>query len=341
MITRTETIRQTPIWQQLLSQSLQTLDELLEYVHLSRTQVSVSNQACEQFSIKIPKGYADRIQAGNIHDPLLRQVLPLTEETLPVDNFIFDPVGDQAAIVAEGVLQKYQGRALLLTTGACAIHCRYCFRRHFPYADASAARSDWGPALDYLHANEQIHEVILSGGDPLTLSDSKLSRLIEKLDKIEHINTLRIHTRLPVVLPERVCPQLMDWLGDSRLQKVMVIHCNHAQEIDLSVIDALGQLKQADVTLLNQAVLLKGINDHPETLIALSRQLFIAGVLPYYLHMLDPVAGAAHFEVSHERACRLMDEIRAQLPGYLVPRLVREIAGETAKMPVLSMKLFK
>ena len=276
---------------------------------------------------------------GDSNDPLLKQVLPTSNEDIKVDNFFLDPVGDHDAIVAEGVLHKYHGRALLLTTGACAIHCRYCFRRHFPYAQANASRSDWSAAIDYLQTNEDIHEVILSGGDPLTLTDAKLYQLVKKLEKISHINTLRIHTRLPVVLPERVCDDLIAWLSQSRLKKVIVIHSNHANEIDQDVIDSLARLKQADVTLLNQAVLLKGINDNTGDLVALSNSLFMAGVLPYYLHMLDPVDGAAHFDTTQAKACVLIEEMSKKLPGYLVPKLVREIAGEMAKMPVSSMKI--
>jgi EF-P beta-lysylation protein EpmB len=339
MITRTEKIRQTPVWQQALAQSIQSLDELLDYVNLSRDQVAVSKSACEQFSLKIPRGYADRMQPGNSNDPLLKQVLPTTDEDIQVANYIKDPVGDQDAIVADGVLQKYHGRVLLLTTGACAVHCRYCFRRHFPYAEANAARNDWSSAIHYLQSNKDVHEVILSGGDPLTLTDERLSHLVEKLDKLPHINTLRIHTRLPVVLPERICDDLLSWLKHSRLDKVIVIHSNHSREIDHTVIDGLARLKQAGATLLNQAVLLKGINDSSDELIALSHGLFKAGVLPYYLHLLDPVAGASHFNVNTEKACALIREIQSQLPGYLVPRLVREMAGETSKTPVSSWKI--
>jgi len=339
MITRTEKIRQTPVWQQALAQSLQTVDELLDYIHLRRDQVAISRTACEQFSLKIPRGYADRMQVGNSHDPLLRQVLPTTDEDIQVQNYLMDPVGDQDAIVADGVLQKYHGRVLLLTTGACAVHCRYCFRRHFPYAEANAARADWSSAIRYLQANTDVHEVILSGGDPLTLSDERLSHLVGKLDKLPHISTLRIHTRLPVVLPERICDDLLSWLTHSRLHMVMVIHSNHSQEIDQGVAESLGRLKQAGITLLNQSVLLRGINDSSDELIALSHVLFRAGVLPYYLHCLDPVSGASHFDVDTEKALELIEEIQTRLPGYLVPRLVREVAGETAKTPVSSWKI--
>lgn len=339
MITRTEKIRQTPRWQQTLAQSIQSIDELLDYVHLSRDQVTISDTASQQFSLKIPRGYADRIQPGNHHDPLLRQILPITDEDIPVQNYIMDPVGDQNTLVTDGVLQKYPGRVLLLTTGSCAIHCRYCFRRHFPYSQHNAARSDWVAAIQYLQSNKDIHEVILSGGDPLMLSDEKLSHLVEKIDKISHINTLRIHTRMPVVLPERINDDLIHWLTHSRLKKVIVIHSNHSQEINQAVISSLARLQQAGVTLLNQSVLLKDINDSGSELIALSHVLFKGGVLPYYLHLLDPVAGASHFEVKTEKACTLISDMQSQLPGYLVPKLVREIAGEQSKTPITSMKM--
>ncbi len=334
MITRTEKIRQTPIWQQQFANAIQDIDELLQLIGLDADQLDLSKEANNHFSLRITREYVARIRPGDAHDPLLKQILPVAAETRPVQQFVSDPVGDHLAHVAEGVLHKYNGRALLLTTGACPIHCRYCFRRHFPYAEANAARDDWSEALAYLQAHNDIHEVILSGGDPLTLTDSRLSRLVKKLEKISHIKTLRVHTRMPVVLPQRVCADLLAWLRPSRLQTVVVLHCNHPQEIDAEVRQACALLKAAGITLLNQAVLLKGINDDVAVLKDLSLGLFDAGVLPYYLHMLDPVDGAAHFDVEQASARALVEDLQTELPGYLVPRLVRELAGRQSKTPI-------
>ena len=274
------------------------------------------------------------MRAGDRADPLLRQVLPLDAEDQLNPGFGTDPVGDLAALAGPGVLHKYQGRALVITTGACAIHCRYCFRRHFPYADAQGRGADWTPVLDYLARDDSIEEVILSGGDPLALSDSRLAVLAEGLDRIAHLQRLRIHTRLPIVLPERVDAALLAWLGATRLKPVMVLHANHAREFDTSVDSALARLRATGVCLLNQSVLLRGVNDSVAALRALSERLFRAGVLPYYLHLLDRVQGAAHFEVAEAQARVLLLELAAQLPGYLLPRLVREQAGAAAKQLV-------
>ncbi len=331
MITRTEKIRQTPIWQQSLASAIKDFDELLHIVELDASQVNLSEAARKQFSLRVTRAYVDCIKPGDAHDPLLKQILPVNDEMLEIEHFITDPVSDYQSIVADGVLQKYQGRALLITTGACAIHCRYCFRRHFPYSTAHAGQNDWAAAIEYLSSHEDVNEVILSGGDPLTLTDQRLASLVQKIEKIPHINTLRLHTRLPVVLPERVCDELLDWISSTRLQTVIVIHCNHIQEISPAVVHALKDLRQADVTLLNQSVLLKGVNDSVTNLKALSLGLFAAGVLPYYLHMLDPVSGAAHFQVEEQLAINLLNHLQAELPGYLVPKLVREIAAKPSK----------
>lgn len=334
MITRTEKIRQTPFWQRELAQSIHDVDELLDYIQLDRESLAVSDAATKEFSLRIPRGYANRINKSDVNDPLLKQILPIKSEMQDVAGFATDPVGDQQAIVAPGLLQKYHGRALMITTGACAIHCRYCFRRHFPYTDCRSSDTDWADSLAYLRDKPDIHELILSGGDPLTLNDSRLSRLISNIESIPHITTLRIHSRIPIVLPSRICPALLDWMQKTRLQVIMVIHCNHAQEIDDNVGSALQNLKDIGVTLLNQSVLLAGVNDTIEDLQTLSEDLFAAGVLPYYLHMLDPVAGAAHFDIDPQHAKNLLTRLQDRLPGYLVPRLVREIAGKTSKTPV-------
>jgi EF-P beta-lysylation protein EpmB len=268
---------------------------------------------------------------GDANDPLLRQVFPLIDENSEVEGFSTDPVGDHLAISSPGILHKYQGRALLLTTGACAIHCRYCFRRHFPYSESNPLASQWQQSIAALQSDSSIREVIFSGGDPLALTDAKLATMVEDLQKIPHIKRLRIHTRLPLVLPKRVTQSLLNWISSSRLRVVMVIHANHANEIDAETAEALTQLRNAGCELLNQAVLLRGINDDAESLIALSERLSDVQVLPYYLHLLDKVQGASHFDVDEEKGIALITEMRRELPGYLVPRLVHEQQGEASK----------
>ena len=334
MITRNDKLRHIPDWQRELSGAITQLDDLLEIIGLTAKQLNISDAAKKQFSLKVPRHFVNQIQKSCPDDPLLRQILPAAAEMQAHENFIKDPVSDQSFLVSAGVLQKYHGRALMITTGACAIHCRYCFRRHFPYSQNRACDDDWQDAIDYFKQNTNLHEVILSGGDPLTLSDSRLNRLIRKIEQIRHITTLRIHTRLPVVLPQRICPELLSWITNSRLNIVFVIHCNHANEIDPDVTHALQTLRDNNVTLLNQSVLLKQVNDDAQVLSHLSKQLFAAGVLPYYLHLLDPVEGAGHFNVAQADAIQLMRQLRHQLPGYLVPRLVQEQPGKDSKTPL-------
>ena len=271
---------------------------------------------------------------GDPHDPLLRQVLPLDAELRPMPGFSLDAVGDSAAKAADGVIRKYNGRALLVTTGSCAINCRYCFRRHFPYAEETAAANGWQGAIDLIRADASIHEVILSGGDPWSLATHKLAELTDALATVPHLRRLRIHTRLPVVLPERVDDALLAWLGALPWPVTVVLHANHANEFDAQVDAALARLRGAGAQLLNQAVLLKGINDSVDALADLSERGWAAGVLPYYLHQLDRVQGAAHFEVGDDRAKALHGALAARLSGYLVPRLVREVAGDTGKRPL-------
>lgn len=323
-----------PHWQRELKTATRTISHLLSAVGLQPSDVNISEEAAKQFRVMAPETYIRRIQPNTVDDPLLKQILPTEEETEETPGYLLDPVGDNAARKEEGVIHKYQGRALLITTGACAIHCRYCFRKHFPYGQDNAARANWQQAVDYLKQNSSIHEVILSGGDPLMVPDTKLVELIHQLEKIPHITTLRIHTRLSIVLPSRINIQLLNWIGKTRLRIVLVTHCNHPNELNAETAHAHNDLRLHNVTLLNQAVLLRGINDHPETLCQLSHQLFEQDIMPYYLHQLDHVQGAAHFDVSDDEAKTLMAQIHGQLPGYLVPRLVREIPGETGKTPI-------
>ncbi|GAB2584453.1 EF-P beta-lysylation protein EpmB [Dyella jejuensis] len=265
---------------------------------------------------------------------MLLQVLPRWAEREQAPGFVIDAVGDLAAREAQGVLHKYHGRALLIASGSCAINCRYCFRRHFPYGEEMAAAGQWRQALEHVRQDPSINELILSGGDPLALATAKLEELGRGLADLPHVVRLRIHTRLPVVLPERIDASFVDWLGSLPMQKVVVLHANHANEFDHTVDAACARLREAGATLLNQAVLLRGVNDDADTLAALSERMFMAGVLPYYLHQLDRVQGAAHFEVSDAHARALLDTLRARLPGYLVPRLVREMGGDPSKRPL-------
>jgi EF-P beta-lysylation protein EpmB len=286
------------------------------------------------FPLRVPHSFVDRMEPGNIDDPLLRQVLPVAAENTRQPDYSRDPLGEQHAMPAPGVLHKYPGRALLTLTGACAVHCRYCFRRHFPYSEANPLGSGRHEAIDYLRSHPDIGELILSGGDPLSLPDSRLSGLAEQLAGIPHLHTLRIHTRLPIVLPERVDDLLLDWLSNLPHRLVIVLHCNHPNEIDMPVKTAMQSLRQAGAMLLNQSVLLHKINDDADTLVRLSEALLAAGIMPYYLHQLDRVQGAAHFAVADTDARALMDAIHSRLPGYLVPRLVRELPDYPGKFPL-------
>ncbi|UCC57555.1 MAG: EF-P beta-lysylation protein EpmB [Gammaproteobacteria bacterium] len=333
MIPRTEHLENVPVWQTALAQAIGSVQELLDLLQIDPAMYHETPSNAD-FPLRVPHSFAARMQAGNINDPLLRQVLPLPAEEENSAGYLTDPLAEQGAMASPGLLHKYHGRVLLTVTGACAVHCRYCFRRHFPYSNANPLAAHREEVLKYLYSHREITEVILSGGDPLVLPDSRLRVLSAQLAAIPHIRTLRLHTRLPVVLPERVDEQLLGWIGNHPGRVVIVIHCNHPNEIDAGVAAGLKQLAHTGATLLNQSVLLKGINDRPDTLKDLSESLFAIGVLPYYLHQLDRVQGAAHFEVSDARASQLMQQLHATLPGYLVPRLVREIPGLPGKWPL-------
>lgn len=323
------------VWQRALASAVRDPFELIRLLELAGQGAEVSLEAARQFRLLAPHSYVRRMQKGDWHDPLLRQVLPLSAEMQLTQGFVSDPVGDHEAMVTEGVLHKYQGRVLLVATGACAIHCRYCFRRHFPYSEANPARDHWQDALDYIASHPEITEVLLSGGDPLTLSDERLSSLCERIAAIEHVQRIRFHTRLPIVLPERIDERLLTWLSRLNKQVIMVIHANHAHEFnDAEVQAGLKALCEVGVLLLNQSVLLRGVNDSVPALAALSEALVAAKVIPYYLHILDRVQGAAHFEVPEAEAKALVAALRLQVPGYMVPQLVREVAGEGAKIPL-------
>ena len=321
-------------WQQLWREAIRDPAQLLDLLGLPELAGRVSATAAAQFALRVPQGFVARMRHGDPDDPLLRQVLPLDDEDRAVPGFGLDAVGDLAARGGAGVLHKYEGRALLVATGSCAVHCRYCFRRHFPYGEETAAAGQWRESLDYLAADPSITEVLLSGGDPLSLSTAKLAEFTDGLARLPHVRRLRLHTRLPVVLPERVDAELLAWLSRLPQKVVVVIHANHANEIDAPVAAAVAALRGTGALVLNQAVLLRGVNDSVAALADLSERLFEAGVLPYYLHLLDRVAGSAHFEVPADEARQLHEALSAGLPGYLVPRLVREVAGAPAKLPV-------
>jgi len=333
MIARSQPKIETADWQHELRTAFSRPQELLAALGLDPAAVGLSEAAAASFPVRVPRPFVARMRPGDPADPLLRQVLPVVAETRARRGFVSDPVGDLAAEAQPGLLHKYRGRALLLVTGACAIHCRYCFRREFPYSD-SVGTARLEAAVAALAAMPDIDEVILSGGDPLSLRDDRLAALVERLAALPHLRRLRVHTRLPVTIPSRITPALLDWLTGTRLQPVVVLHANHARELDASVATALAHLRRAGVPLLNQAVLLRGVNDEAETLAGLSTRLFECGVLPYYLHQLDRVQGAAHFDVPTRRARALLRTLRHTLPGYLVPKLVREIAGEASKTPL-------
>jgi EF-P beta-lysylation protein EpmB len=321
-------------WQAELARAYARLDDLLPALGLTAADCGVSAEAAASFPLRVPRGFVASMRHGDPHDPLLRQVLPVTAEHAVVPGFGTDPVGDLDSVRAPGLLQKYAGRALLVTTGACAVHCRYCFRRAFPYPGHSTTPGVLGTALAAIAADDSLQEIILSGGDPLALGNDRLAGIVHALGRIPHVARIRLHTRLPVVLPERIDAELLELLRSAGKPVVTVIHANHASEISAEVISALVRLRPVSAALLNQSVLLRGVNDSVDALTTLSTQLFSAGVLPYYLHQLDRVAGAAHFLVPDDEAIALHAAMAAKLPGYLVPKLVREIAGAEAKTPL-------
>jgi L-lysine 2,3-aminomutase len=331
-----ETLHFALNWQQQLSEAFTNIEDLCEYLELSSGDLPISIAASKQFAMRVPLSFAASMEKGNPNDPLLRQVLPIEDELVDYPGFNLDPVGDIKAAVQPGLLHKYQGRVLLINTGSCAINCRYCFRRNFPYNELQLSKQQESGAIEYIKSNPTISEVILSGGDPLLLSDARLSQLIRQLEAIDHIKRIRIHSRLPIVLPARVTDELVKTLTNSSKQLILVVHANHANEINKRVVTACKLLKNNGITLFNQSVLLKGVNDNAATLCELSEQLFANGIIPYYLHLLDKAAGTGHFEIPEEDARRIMTQAQDRLPGYLIPKLVREIAGAKSKKYVFT-----
>jgi len=323
-------------WRRHLADVVRDLGELLDLLGLDAEylEVGATSPAALRFPLRVPRGFVSRMGRGDPDDPLLRQVLPVGAEDDDVPGFSVNPVGELGLSRGDGLLSKYHGRALLVTTGACAVHCRYCFRRHFPYDEGSSSGREGSTVIAAIADDPTIEEVILSGGDPLMLPDGVLSNLATGIASSPHVRRLRIHTRMPIVLPERVDLALVEWLAACTVPVVVVVHANHPNEISPSVARAFRAIAGAGASVLNQSVLLRGVNDSAEVLIELSKRLFDGGALPYYLHLLDRVAGAAQFEVERAVALEIMGDLRAKLPGYLVPRLVREVEGAASKVSV-------
>ena len=322
-----------PGWRRQLRDAVREIGELERLLELPSGSLALGTDRPNSFPLLVPRGFIARMRNKDPFDPLLRQVLPTPEEDADAQGYGHDPLREQV-LAHHGSISKYPGRVLLITTGACPVHCRYCFRREFPYPSQNASRDDWQPALETIRRTPGVREVILSGGDPLSLSNDRLQALIAGIESLPKIATLRIHTRFPIVLPARVDDGLIEILESTRLNTVVVVHANHPAEIDDSVEAAARALKRSASYVLNQSVLLRGINDGVETLIRLSERLLDCGIVPYYLHLLDRVSGAAHFDVAEEKATELVAAMRRQAPGYLVPTLVRDQAGELSKTPI-------
>jgi len=321
-------------WQRQLQQAITDPAELLNTLELSTRYLPAAIAAAELFPLKVPMSFVERMKKGDINDPLLMQVLPIDAECHITDGYSSDPVEEQAG-QHRGIIHKYHGRALLMVNGHCAVNCRYCFRRHFPYDEHKLSREEWQNVLEHITADTSISEIIYSGGDPLASGDKQLRWLTQAIAAIPHVKRLRIHSRLPVVIPDRITAESIEWMSQTRLATVMVLHINHAQELKSGVLrTAISQMKNSGITVLNQSVLLKGVNDTLNTQVELSEMLFDAGVLPYYLHVLDKVQGSAHFDTTDDNAKALHQAMTARLPGYLVPKLVREVAHEPSKITV-------
>ena len=339
MITRSElgvhTISNFISWQEQLARAITSPEQLLDVLELDNELLPDALRASRDFTLRVPHSYVARMERGNPEDPLLKQVLPIGQECEFIEGYGIDPLAERSQSPVNGVIHKYDGRLLLVTSGACAVNCRFCFRRHYPYSDNQLTGENWQKALDYIASDTSVNEVILSGGDPLAANDKRLRAMTEALNAIDHVKTLRIHSRFPIIIPERITDEMISWFAGQRLKPVMVVHCNHANEIDDSVVTAMNKLRKAGVTLLNQGVMLKDINDNTKALTALSHALFGAGILPYYMHVFDPVQGAAHFDVPDETAKQLIEEMATQCSGYLVPKLVRDVPGKPGKTRIV------
>ncbi|MBL4942134.1 MAG: EF-P beta-lysylation protein EpmB [Colwellia sp.] len=320
-------------WQKDLREVITEPEKLLTMLNIAPDDYMQHFKARQLFAVRVPKPFIKRMKKGDINDPLLKQVMPLNKEFIVTEGFIQDPLQEHDT-VATGLLHKYKNRVLMIVKAGCAINCRYCFRRHFPYQENSPNKQRWQQALTYIAMHSAISEVIFSGGDPLMASDEHLRWLIQQIEQIPHVKRLRIHTRLPVVIPNRITPELVQLFANTSLKVTMVMHINHANEIADDFVNALEPLRQARIPLFNQSVLLKGVNDNADTLIKLSEKMYDVGIIPYYLHLFDQVQGAAHFDVKEEEAITITKTMLAELPGFLMPKLVREIAGEANKTPI-------
>lgn len=320
-------------WQKDLSQVITDPKKLLSLLDIEPLEYLQHFKAKQLFPVRVPLPFIKRMKKGDFNDPLLKQVMPLSSEFVVSEGFMTDPL-EEHDTVAEGLLHKYKNRVLMIVRAGCAVNCRYCFRRHFPYQDNSPNKQRWQQALTYINNHEEISEVIFSGGDPLMAKDDYLAWLVKQIEAIPHVKRLRIHTRLPVVIPNRITKELVNLLSQTRLKATMVFHINHTNEIDDDFAKALEPLREARIPLFNQSVLLNGVNDDSDILIELSEKMFDIGITPYYLHLFDPVQGAAHFDVSEKKAITIVNEMLANLPGFLMPKLVREIAGQTNKTPI-------
>lgn len=311
-----------------------TIDRLCRKALLSPEKIGYSYKAANLFPMRVPDHFVDKISPNDLDDPLLKQILPVDDELTITHGYSDDPLNELEYQPVPGVLHKYHGRVLIITTGSCAIHCRYCFRRHFDYEASAITENQLHHIINYIINDSSVFEVILSGGDPLMLSDERLDRLTKEISRIPHIKYLRIHTRIPVVSPARILKSSLPWLNNRNVKHIIVVHVNHPDELDSTVHESINKIKITGTQLFNQAVLLHGINDSSDILINLSKKLFDYGILPYYIHLLDPVSGSAHFQVSQEKASRLINDIRNTLPGYLVPKMVKEIPGMKHKIPI-------
>ncbi|MBM6551414.1 EF-P beta-lysylation protein EpmB [Marinomonas ostreistagni] len=318
-------------WSTELAQALKTPAELLPLLGLDAQDLPKAAQAMDSFRMLVPKPFVERMGYGDPQDPLLKQVLADDIEMQPVSGYVKDPLDEGNHNPQKAIVHKYERRVLIITTGICAVNCRYCFRRHFPYGDNQLAQKEWDSVISYLEQHPEVNEVILSGGDPLMLKDSQLAKQVARLEALPQLKRLRIHSRLPIVIPSRINDEFISWIQQTRLDVILVLHSNHANEIDQTIAHKVALLKQAGVTVLNQGVILKGVNDSVSAQVDLSEALFAAGILPYYMFTLDPIEGGAHFDVSLTEAQQLMGQVAHKLPGYLMPKLAKEIPGQPAK----------
>lgn len=328
MILRTKNALYDQSWQWHLKNSLTNIEELAGALNIKLPDVPTD------FPLLVPLPYLKRIEKGDPNDPLLLQILPTGKENMPAQGFLKDPLEEVSQTKSPGIIHKYHGRVLIVATGSCAINCRYCFRRHFPYNEYKLSKKDWREMEEYVTQDPSIKEIILSGGDPLIMTDKRLKAFVGRIKELKQVTHLRVHTRLPIVIPQRITEDLISWAGDTKLRTIFVIHANHANELDDAVGSAILRLRSANVSVLNQSVLLKGINANLKSLVDLSWRLSNLGVIPYYLHLLDKVSGSAHFDVPEELGVQLVDQMTNQLPGYLVPKLVREVPDAPAKVQI-------